>query len=331
MDMEGRQKQLIFTVIKLSLVFTLFFLLVDPLFVLYFDFIPLLRTRHKPSEPTGVLVDVLQGLTVAPPEVSSPSFIIATGSSSSHYPCPTNTFFLSLRLAVSKLTQHPLILYYDLGLSDDQQHNLLQSYDKYFTSYIKLNYTAYPEFWNITQNVGQYAWRPGVLDDLRQRYPKVPLIIWLDANVHVTEAFFFHVINEVNENGIWTASGEFHLESYTHPDMFTYLNHTGYPSLQANMCSAKVIAFDPRHEKVSKEVIDPWVACAWTKNCIAPPGSTLAVHRYDESALTYFMAKSGRMCDDTPVDKTYIRRHREFCETDERRLKQMLKSLYNYV
>lgn len=55
---------------------------------------------------------------------------------------------------------------------------------------------------------------------------------------------------------------------------------------EALNCAAGFLLLRPTN-RVMRDLVGPWRACALHRACIAPPGSTRLNHRQDQAALTY--------------------------------------------
>jgi hypothetical protein len=72
---------------------------------------------------------------------------------------------------------------------------------------------------------------------------------------------------------------------YVHPGSFKYLNAT--PNLFVDHPSfAGGIWGYVKGSPYTKLILEPWVRCAKTPACIAPPGSSLGNHRYDQAVVS---------------------------------------------
>ena len=87
-----------------------------------------------------------------------------------------------------------------------------------------------------------------------------------------------------------------HIAQWTHP---TTLAHFGVEEKGAGvrlrkyrMLSAGIVGLQYERRGV-REMIQAWAACAHDAFCIAPPGSSRANHRQDQSALSILAARFG--------------------------------------
>jgi len=192
------------------------------------------------------------------------------------------------------------IIVYDLGLSVKQNKEIDRMRKKGYLTELKLfNWSKYPSFWNIDEARGEYAWKPGMIYEVSQKYPGI--LIWLDSGTKVQEKFFENIDMFLSEsNGFISPTSPGQMINWTHPGVYDYFNddHTKFDDLLN--CNGASIVFDT---KLTQSLINVWYECALDKDCIAPPGSSRKNHRQDQSLLTYFAAKEGRICDQ---DRTYF-------------------------
>ncbi|CAB4380315.1 unnamed protein product [Rhizophagus irregularis] len=227
---------------------------------------------------------------------------IITGASKNHF-CPLKSFLYTIHETIKESQTKTRIIVYDLGLSNKQNEELSDLQNKGYLTKVELfDWSKYPSFWNISIARGEYAWKPGMIYEISQKYPGV--IIWLDSGTKVQEKFFRNVNKFLDEsNGFVSPSSPGLMINWTHPGIYDYFNddHTKYDNLPN--CNGASIAFDTKR---TQSLIDSWYECALEKDCIAPPGSSRANHRQDQTLLTYLAAREGRICDQ---DRSYFGFH----------------------
>jgi hypothetical protein len=193
---------------------------------------------------------------------------------------------------------------YDLGLTDAQVRALPQ-WDGLF--YHKFDYAAYPPHLNVEVNAGEYAWKPvivaEVVDRLRRSGDRADLL-WSDAGS------YFHELDPIaacvrTSTGLWVRPSRGTMAEWTHPLMFERLGADPADYAARRNADATLVGFatgsSPAavRDAVSRDIIEPWRACALDRACIAPDGSSRRNHRQDQAVLSYLVHKSGyRFADD---------------------------------
>jgi hypothetical protein len=218
---------------------------------------------------------------------------IITGASANHF-CPLKSFLYNTHESIKESQTKARIIIYDLGLTDVQRKELGNLQKKGYLTMIKsLDWSKYPSFWNISIARGEYAWKPGMIYEISQKYPGI--IIWLDSGTKVYGNFFQNINKFLDEyDGFISPSSPGLMINWTHPGVYDYFNddHTKYDNIPN--CNGASIVFDTKR---TQSLIDSWYECALEKDCIAPPGSSRKNHRQDQALLTYFAAREGRICD----------------------------------
>ncbi|GES97828.1 DUF1647 domain-containing protein [Rhizophagus clarus] len=218
---------------------------------------------------------------------------IITGASENHF-CPLKSFLYATHETIKKTQTKARLIVYDLGLSDKQNEELVKLQKKgYLTEVMLFDWSKYPSFWDIKFARGEYAWKPGMIYEISQKYPGV--LIWLDSGTKVQEIFFENIDKFLDENdGFISPSSPGVMINWTHPGVYDYFNddHAKYDNVQN--CNGASIVFDTKR---TQSLIDSWYECALEKDCIAPPGSSRKNHRQDQALLTYLAAREGRFCN----------------------------------
>lgn len=187
---------------------------------------------------------------------------------------------------------------YDLGLTRDERAALprwpgLSLYD--------FDYAAYPAHVHVAVNAGEYAWKPAIVADAVERARASGArdhVLWCDAGT------YFHALGRIEarigaSGGVWVRRSSGTMRQWTHPLTFEALRmdpaaYGGRPNADATL-----IGFATGHpsadvrERVYRDIVLPWKACAMTKACIAPPGSSRRNHRQDQAVLTGLVHRCG--------------------------------------
>jgi hypothetical protein len=217
--------------------------------------------------------------------INQNNFTIVTGTSSNHLDCLLNLLY-SLKVFAVKAE----ILVYDLGLSQSEREMI----NKFPVNLIRFEYENYPDYLKIinTKNetkpkeitCGYYAWKPVIIDNVLQHYKGI--VLWMDAgNLVYSNLDILKKIIEVN--GIYSPFSSDKVAAWTHPDTLALLK-VSEDILLAENRNAAVVGFNADYPGIM-ELSEKWKDLALTKECIAPPGSSLFNHRYDQAILTILM------------------------------------------
>ena len=116
-------------------------------------------------------------------------------------------------------------------------------------------------------------------------------LFWFDAGcLFPTKDNFNQLVDYVKEKSLWSPFSGGTVLRWTHPGMVLYMgldmktvgdwNENG---------SGGVIGMNIMDDRLVDDILIPWMACALVNDCMAPPGSSLGNHRYDQAALTLLM------------------------------------------
>jgi hypothetical protein len=165
----------------------------------------------------------------------------------------------------------------------------------------RFDYAAYPAHLNVEVNAGEYAWKPVIVADVVDRVRAAENgsdVLWADAGC------FFHSLAPIAERiresgGLWVRPSAGVMREWTHPLMFDYLRVDPGEYAERRNADATMVGFavgsappDAR-ERVCREIVTPWKACALAKDCIAPAGSSRQNHRQDQAVLSYLIHRAG--------------------------------------
>jgi hypothetical protein len=230
-----------------------------------------------------------------------PNLIVVTASSSNHYGALVQMLRSLERLGA-------WVECYDIGLTDAEWRALPRWEHARFHRFA---YDAYPPHMNVAVNAGEYAWKPAIVAEVveRARHDPGPRdVLWADAGC------FFHRVDTIarriaESDGLWVRTSPGSMAQWTHPLMFERLGadpleYNAKPNADATLVGFSIASGSAAsRERVYREVILPWKACAMDKDCIAPRGSSRANHRQDQAVLSYLVHRSGYpFATDTPRD-----------------------------
>lgn len=167
----------------------------------------------------------------------------------------------------------------------------------------KFQYSKYPAFFNIADNRGSYAWKPAIILEVMKQYGD-GILLWLDSGN------LFHqppktLLSYVKNEGIFSSPSKGIISELTHPKTLSYLSvEETKIELNRRNRNAAMIGFN-LHVDWVRSFIEKWSSLASIRECIAPDGSSLKNHRYDQSLLTilyYQHQRKHQFNDDYPPE-----------------------------
>jgi hypothetical protein len=187
---------------------------------------------------------------------------------------------------------------YDLGLTA-RERAALPSWRG--LSLRLFDYDAHPPHMDVAVNAGEYAWKPVIVGEIveEERAAAAPVnVLWCDAGT------FFHALEPIDAligagAGVWLRRSRGTLQQWTHPGTLASLGVEPAEYGQRPNVDATLIGFATGHrsaairERVYREVVVPWKACAIVRDCIAPAGSSRRNHRQDQAALSCIVHRHG--------------------------------------
>jgi Protein of unknown function (DUF1647) len=217
--------------------------------------------------------------------------IVVTAASSNHA-APLRYMLASLR----RLDAH--VECYDLGLTPSEVR-ALPRWDGLF--YHKFDFDSYPPHVNVAINAGEYAWKPAIVAEVveRTRTAAQPQdILWTDAGS------YFHALEPIARriqagDGLWVRTSSGTIGQWTHPGTLAALGVDPDVYRNRSNADATLIGFATGHrdpsvrERVYRDIVRPWRACAMDRRCIAPEGSSRRNHRQDQAVLSCLVHQAG--------------------------------------
>lgn len=217
--------------------------------------------------------------------------IVVTASSSNHFGALCQMLRSLERLNAT-------VECYDIGLTEAERR-ALPAWDG--ATHRTFDYASYPPFFDVNVNAGEYAWKPAIVADVveRARAAGEPRdVLWADAGC------FFHQLDAIGgqitaSGGLWVRRSAGTMADWTHPGMFDRLGvdpraFAARPNADATLVGFAVATASPaERERVYREVVLPWKACALDRDCIAPAGSSRRNHRQDQAVLSYLVHRGG--------------------------------------
>ncbi|KAI9023696.1 hypothetical protein CLU79DRAFT_747776 [Phycomyces nitens] len=235
------------------------------------------------------------------PAKQNKPFTFVTAASENHF-CALESMLYAMKELRSQVPDgaFPRMVIYDLGLSDGQREVLsnLKNND-YMDEWIEFDYGAYPGFWNISNNRGEYAWKTGAVKDVQERHGGV--IVWLDTGDVPNHKFIMTMPDYIRKHGFWSPRSTGLMgPRFNHPGLFKYFDIDQTDYLTKENCNGAALGFNADDPRILKEIIDPWYKCGLDLGCIAPAGSSRRNHRQDQSAISLLALRAGFRCFEYP-------------------------------
>jgi len=200
---------------------------------------------------------------------------IVTGSDSSHFHSMLQ-LINSIKIFNGRNTS---IICYNLGLSDTETAKITELFPDVMLK--KFDFSAYPGYYDIKVNAGEYAWKSAIIKEEYVRIPPNGFIVWLDAgcfNIKKLDILKFNLII----SGISISRSRGSIAALTHETTISRLGlkrHVDLPMLSAAIIGLKNT---PRNTSF----INEWYNNCSQKDIIAPEGSSRQNHRQDQSVLS---------------------------------------------
>ena len=182
---------------------------------------------------------------------------------------------------------------YDLGLTEDYKQELIQLFPTILLRVFQ--YSNYPDYFNISINAGEYAWKPCIIYEvlLENTENKENIILWCDAG-NIFNGSVEPTISCILKNKLYSPESEGNIKRWTHPKMIEYFNkQTDDELLNFSNRNGAILGFDINCEDVCS-FIEDYSKYAKIKECLCPDGSSRQNHRQDQSLfsiLYYFFYK----------------------------------------
>ena len=200
------------------------------------------------------------------------------------------------------LCNYNIVVYvYDLGLDSESSNNLLSIINNYNKNNNKItfiniifDYSKYPEFYNINEKKGEYAWKSACI---WESYNKIDsgILMWCDSANLFTSSSIEHLLTIIKKQGIYSPSSKHTVKQWTHGKCLEYFNiQDTNLILYLQQRSGGMICFDIDNMN-THSIIKDFYELSKIKDCIAPKGSNILNHRQDQSLFTILYYKYTNM------------------------------------
>lgn len=191
-------------------------------------------------------------------------------------------------------------IYYNLGLLEEQRDFLANICRCHL---IDFPYEVLPEFISFRKC---YAWKPLIV---KAHISRSNLIVWMDASVRFDTAFFkfTELLGRARSRGLQVFLNKQTIGHITLPRMFHFFGDEACVYVNSSVIVSGVMVF---HNDlfVQRVILEPWAACAVSRQCMCPSGLDLhkirischkemgqyhygTCHRFDQSAISIILVK----------------------------------------
>ena len=201
--------------------------------------------------------------------------ILITGASDNHAKSLDN--FITSFIRYNEGRHHLSV--WNLGMTDwvNRPHPAI--------SYKVFDYSKYPEWFDITKNAGEYAWKPAIVYDVAQTFPG-ETVVWMDAGNLLTDSLR-NLERFLRTNAMYSSYSVGRIMDWTHPKTIEALGCTWPTKLNRN---GACIGFNTSKES-ARVCLKAWYDAALVKEVIAPEGSNRSNHRQDQSVFSILYYK----------------------------------------
>ena len=176
------------------------------------------------------------------------------------------------------------IVVYDLGFSE----KMLREIEKWQDVQLVSGFLE-RELPPHCREILSYAWKPLILQDVIQQEAEV---LWVDAGSDIRAPL--SAIDEllIQDGHFFVQGQDIDMTTKSHTGTYTYLGLSKQAFIGREHFSANLQGY-VRDGKAHEKVLQPMCELSAIEACIAPPGSNLSNHRYDQSLLSILLYQSG--------------------------------------
>lgn len=210
-----------------------------------------------------------------------PQIYIVSGCTSHFF-----IFWILLYKSIQKHIPNAIVHFYDLGISSEQvqviQSLIEQNANLHFHTF---DFSLYPEWVNIKNSAGQWAWKPQCIKDVMDNHisdSNNSIIMWCDS-CNIIQNNLSDLFSFVKTQGIYSNITSGSVSLWTRPKTLEYLNADEFSSY--NMRNAALPVFYLGVSWV-QDFINDYAKYSLIKECIFPEGSNRLNHRQDQSVLS---------------------------------------------
>jgi hypothetical protein len=204
--------------------------------------------------------------------------IFVTGCNSHYFKC-----WMNLYNSIISHIKTPIIYFYDLGINLEE---VLKLKSLPCIHYEFFDFDKYPEWVNVKNNAGQWAWKAQCIIDVMNKYlidiEHNQYLLWCDSRNRIDNSLT-NILSFLDKNGIYTNATDGTIRKWTVDGTINYLNGQKY--VNNAMKNAALPCFNINIQWV-REFISDFSKYSLVRECIFPTGSNRLNHRQDQSVLT---------------------------------------------
>jgi hypothetical protein len=185
------------------------------------------------------------------------------------------------------------LIVWDIGI---ESYSLLELLSLFDFEYHKFDFSKYPEYYNVSINAGQYAWKPSIIkettDILLQKHNGGPIcLFWCDAGNKLRGDSLQILQNTLMKNKLFSPTSIGTVAQWTHPNTLQYFyGNRDIPMINKPPRNGAQYGF-LISDKDIQQFVNEFDMCAKRKECIAPVGSNRTNHRQDQAVFTILFYK----------------------------------------
>jgi len=178
------------------------------------------------------------------------------------------------------------VVVYDLGLTQSQLKRVDEIAQQFPTlfAFEKFDYSRYPKHLDINNNRGSYAWKPNIIYEVCEKHKGI--VVWMDSG-NLVHKELTSLKDQVLKEGLYTNESSGDIKLWTHPRTLDFFK--GIETHKTNR-NAACVGLNYDFPWV-RDLLNEWVTASNQKDCIAPAGSSLQNHRYDQAILSILYYK----------------------------------------
>lgn len=264
---------------------------------------PLQRLRNLldsqypvPPQALSVIRAMADSLPAAGERVDI-TFIV--GASQNHFRETEGTLRDLYGLVLPYLRNHTQythrVVFYDLGLSAAQLHTLEKYCD---CSVIKFPFSLLPP---VFANLPTCSWKTAII---KAHYGRSKFVVWMDASTRFRNGNISSILAQADRWGLFISRNYNMLPAHVAKPMLDYFHVPACLLSPFYELAGGFLVFkqDALTEKI---VLDPWLACTFSPDCLCPGPECLRLrgpcksksgeryslcHRYDQAAIAVLLA-----------------------------------------
>ena len=188
------------------------------------------------------------------------------------------------------LRRHPRaverVIVYDLGL-EPAQRSRLEGLGA-GTPPVEVRSFRFDDYPPLARRLGAYAWKPSIVSAVVNEVRGS--VLWLDSATIVLRELW-PIAAHVASHGVYAPfGGVADVRELGHPTARAALGVVE-SELTWRLRAAGVVAFDGTSSPM-RELAGEWARLGLREECIAPPGASLANHRFDQVILTLLVERA---------------------------------------